>query len=117
MKGIIYKVTNIINGKIYIGQTIQSLKARWHRHCTIKGLSKAEMNTCIKRAIIKYGKENFTIEIIEECDSKLLNKRERFYISYFDSYCNDYNSTKGGSRWSKTFTDFRKGSERSRRTL
>lgn len=101
MKGIIYKVTNKINKKIYIGQTIQSLKDRWYRHCAKKSLSEAEMNMHIKRAILKHGKENFIIETLEECDSKLLNEREKFYIDYFDSYYNGYNSTKGGQRGMK----------------
>lgn len=101
MKGIIYKVTNKINGKIYIGQTIQSLKDRWYRHCAKKSLSEAEMNMHIKRAILKYGKENFTIEALEECDSELLNEREKFCIDYFDSYHNGYNSTEGGQGGAK----------------
>lgn len=101
MKGIIYKVTNKINGKFYIGQTIQSLKDRWYRHCAKKSLSEAEMNMHIKRAILKYGKENFTVEAIEECDSELLNEKERFYIDYFDSYHNGYNSTEGGQDGTK----------------
>lgn len=101
MIGIIYKVTNKINGKIYIGQTVQSLKDRWYRHCARKSLSKKEMNMHIKRAIFKYGKENFNIEILEECDSSMLNERERYYISYFDSYHNGYNSTPGGQDGAK----------------
>lgn len=96
MIGYIYKVTNKVNGKVYIGQTIQSVKDRWYEHCRTKNISKAEKNMHIKRAILKYGKENFILEILEECDASLLNDRERYYISYFDSYKNGYNSTEGG---------------------
>lgn len=103
MIGYIYKITNKINGKIYIGQTIQSVKDRWYRHCGKSGISKAELNTHFKRAILKYGKENFTIETIEVCDSTKLNDRERFYISYYDSYTNGYNSTIGGQDGLKPF--------------
>lgn len=103
MIGYIYKVTNKINGKIYIGQTIQSVKDRWHRHCGKSGISKAELNTHFKRAILKYGKENFTIETIEVCDSTKLNDREKFYISYYNSYINGYNSTIGGQGGTKPF--------------
>ena len=103
MIGYIYKVTNKINGKIYIGQTIQSVKDRWYRHCGKSGISKAELNTHFKRAILKYGKENFTIETIEMCDSTKLNDREKFYISYYNSYINGYNSTIGGQDGSKPF--------------
>lgn len=103
MIGYIYKVTNKINGKIYIGQTIQSVKDRWYRHCGKSGISKAELNTHFKRAILKYGKENFTIETIEVCDSTKLNDREKFYISYYNSYINGYNSTIGGQGGTKPF--------------
>lgn len=68
MQGFIYKITNKINGKVYIGQTIQSVKDRWHRHCGKKSIRSAEMSMHIKRAILKYGKENFIIETIETCD-------------------------------------------------
>ena len=60
MTGYIYKVTNKVNGKVYIGQTIQSVKARWQRHCNTKNKSKGEMQMQIKRAILKYGKEKYT---------------------------------------------------------
>lgn len=103
MIGYIYKVTNKINGKIYIGQTIQSVKDRWHRHCGKSGISKAELNTHFKRAILKYGKENFTIETIEVCDSTKLNDREKFYISYYNSYINGYNYTIVGQGDTKPF--------------
>lgn len=103
MIGYIYKVTNVINNKIYIGQTIQSIKNRWYRHCSKSGLSKSEMNTHFKKAILKYGKENFRIEILEICDSKLLNEREKHYINYYDSYRHGYNSTLGGQDGSKPF--------------
>lgn len=96
MDGIIYIITNKLNNKVYIGQTIQNLKDRWYRHCQKKCLSKAESNMAIKRAILKYGKENFTIEILETCDSSMLNERERFYISKYDSYKRGYNETIGG---------------------
>ena len=103
MTGYIYKVTNKINGKIYIGQTIQSVKDRWYRHCSKSGISEAELNTHFKRAILKYGKDNFTIETIEMCDSLQLDKREKFYISYYNSYKEGYNSTLGGKEGSKPF--------------
>lgn len=96
MQGFIYKVTNKINGKIYIGQTIQSVKDRWYRHCGKTGLSKGEMNMAVKRAILKYGKENFIVETIETCDQNLLNERERYYIQLYNSYKDGYNCTIGG---------------------
>lgn len=96
MIGYIYRVTNLINGKIYIGQTIQSVKDRWYRHCGKSGISQAELNTHFKRAILKYGKENFRVETVEICDSSELNEKEKYYIKYYNSYNEGYNSTLGG---------------------
>ena len=76
--GTIYKIENNINGKIYIGQTIQSLKTRFKRHCSFSALSDSEAKMPIKKAIKKYGKENFTISVVEECDDSEINDREIF---------------------------------------
>lgn len=102
MRGFIYKITNIINGKFYIGQTIQNVKERFYQHCATK-CSKAVSNMAIHRAIKKYGKSNFTVEVIEEIDSANLNDRERYWIKYYNSYNNGYNSTKGGQDGIKLF--------------
>ena len=104
MRGFIYKITNTINSKSYIGQTIQNVKERFYQHCAIK-CSKAVSNMAIHRAIKKYGKSNFTVEVIEEIDSANLNDRERYWIKYYNSYNNGYNSTKGGQDGCKPFKD------------
>ena len=102
MRGFIYKITNTINSKSYIGQTIQNVKERFYQHCATK-CSKAVSNMAIHRAIKKYGKSNFTVEVIEEIDSANLNDRERYWIKYYNSYNNGYNSTKGGQDGCKPF--------------
>lgn len=102
MRGFIYKITNKINGKSYIGQTIQNVKERFYQHCATK-CSQAILNMVIHKAINKYGKLNFTIEVIEEVESTNLNDRERYWIKYYDSYNNGYNSTKGGQDGIKLF--------------
>ena len=104
MRGFIYKITNTINGKFYIGQTIQNVKERFYQHCATK-CSKAVSNMAIHRAIKKYGKSNFTVEVIEEIDSANLNDRERYWIKCYNSYNNGYNSTKGGQDGCKPFKD------------
>ena len=104
MRGFIYKITNKVNGKSYIGQTIQNVKERFYQHCATK-CSKAVSNMAIHRAIKKYGKSNFTVEVIEEIDSANLNDRERYWIKYYNSYNNGYNSTKGGQDGCKPFKD------------
>lgn len=95
MLGIVYIITNSINGKVYIGQTIQSLKDRWYGHCRIN-CSKNEADMRIKRAILKYGKENFNIRELERCRVEDLDAREIYYIDLYNSFNNGYNSTKGG---------------------
>lgn len=95
MRGFIYKITNNVNGKVYIGQTIQTVKERFYQHCATK-CSDSVLNMAIHRAIKKYGKSNFTIEVIEEVDKDSLNDREKFWIEYYNSYNNGYNSTIGG---------------------
>jgi group I intron endonuclease len=100
MIGCIYKITNLINNKVYIGQTIQPLKDRWYRHCGKTG-SKNELEMPIKRAILKYGKHNFSIEKLEECEQCLLDSREIYYIEQYDSYNKGYNATKGGQKGAK----------------
>lgn len=102
MRGFIYKITNTINGKSYIGQTIQNVKERFYQHCATK-CSKVVSNMAIHRAIKKYGKSNFTVEVIEEIDSTNLNDRERYWIRYYDSYNNGYNSTEGSQDGIKLF--------------
>lgn len=97
MFGKIYKITNNINGKIYVGQTTKTLKERFQKHCWgTTSKDKYHLNMAIKMAIRKYGKENFTIELLEETEIDNLDKREIYWISYFDSYNKGYNCTLGG---------------------
>lgn len=90
--GIIYKIQNIINDKIYIGQTQISLEKRWNEH--LRDTKRRDYK--FHRAIRKYGEESFSKEIIEEVSDDMLNEREIYWISYYDSYHNGYNSTLGG---------------------
>lgn len=90
--GLIYKITNNINGKSYIGQTQLSLKKRWDEHIRASKIYDYKFY----RAIRKYGIECFSQEIIEEVPNKLLNEREIYWIAFYDTYKNGYNSTLGG---------------------
>jgi group I intron endonuclease len=90
---IIYKVTNTINGKIYVGQTVKSLKRRWSDHC-------AKSSTCLalKAAINLHGRENFTIEQIDVASNiDDLNKKEIKWIADLKSFGDlGYNLCLGG---------------------
>ena len=85
----IYKVTNKINGKVYIGQSVD-IGRRWRQHMT------AEDDIYFHKAIQKYGVENFEWEVIEQCKKKDLDEREIYWIEYYDSFNKGYNCTKGG---------------------
>lgn len=93
--GRIYLISNDINNKLYVGQTTQTLNKRFNGHCCYSK-SDRSVNMYIKRAIHKYGKDKFHILLIEECPIELLNEREKYWISFYDSYENGYNLTKGG---------------------
>lgn len=93
-KGIIYKITNLINEKEYVGCTIYPIKKRFEAH--IYRCLKTDSNTKFCNSIRKYGVENFNIEIIEECDISIIYEKEKFYINKFKSYDNGLNSTFGG---------------------
>lgn len=95
---VIYKLTNKLNGKVYIGKTEIEFRLRLnqHRSNSLNPNSK-NYNNYIYRAIRKYGWENFTWEIIDNAktESELIDK-EIYWIKYFGSFGNGYNMTEGG---------------------
>ena len=90
--GIIYKISCLENDKVYIGQTVQQMSKRWGSH--LKD-SKKKSNIKLHRAITKYGSENFIVSIIEECDIEILDDREVFWIDFYNSIVDGYNTTVG----------------------
>lgn len=93
--GYIYKITNTLNDKVYIGQTIKTVQKRFTQH---KNNSNKEYfsQIVLYKAFNKYGIENFICEEIEEVPNDKLDEREKYWIEYYDSYFNGYNSTLGG---------------------
>ena len=96
----IYKITNRINGKVYIGQA-HDIFLRWKQHRRVHETQNS--NYAIYRAFRKYGFENFDFSVIEELtdDINKLNEREKYWIKHYHSYvkdseCNGYNMTLGG---------------------
>lgn len=89
MYGYIYKTTNLVNGKIYIGQKKSE-----------KFLDRGYLGSgkYLHNALNKYGRENFCVELLEECDTKeILDEREKYYIQYYRNLnCAMYNIANGG---------------------
>lgn len=89
----IYKITNKINNKIYIGQS-NDIQRRFKEHQTKGSTSQIPLDIAIK----KYGKENFEFEILEECSLEELNDKETFWILKFNAIENGYNCNLGGDQ-------------------
>ena len=88
----IYKITNIKNQMCYIGQTKAGFKNRWRTHVK-RGLGCEEQtNNRLYTGLKEDGLENFTFQILEICEDKILTERERFYINFYDSKNWGYNS-------------------------
>lgn len=93
----IYKITNKINQKSYIGQSIH-IEERWKQHIySSNNINHSSYNDYIHKAIRKYGIDNFTWEILEICPREELNEKEIYWIAFYDSYNNGYNMTPGGN--------------------
>lgn len=126
---IIYKITNIINQKSYIGQTIRTFNQRYDAkgegvervykyHDKLKELGR-HYNEHLHRAIERYGANNFKVEIIEVCKTREeLNEREEYYIHLYNSSNSNfgYNKTKGGDGVRHTKEIIRKKKETRRNT-
>lgn len=97
----IYKITNKVNNKIYVGKTSSTIEERFKEHC-----SDSKKERCEKRplydAMNKYGINQFTIEVIEQVpNDKIASEREMYWIKKLNTYigfenCNGYNATLGG---------------------
>jgi len=93
-KGKIYKIVNNVNGLVYVGCTVNSLEHRFYEH--IYRCFKTDYKSKLYNSMKKYGLENFTIELIEECDLKIIYETEKKYIKEYNSYENGLNTTLGG---------------------
>lgn len=100
-QGIIYRVVNLKNNKVYIGQTIQKLEERKSKHYSVANNPNIK-GYYFQRALNKYIEQDWEWSILEKCDSNLLNEREIYWIKYYNSYKKGYNSTEGGAGISGT---------------
>lgn len=92
--GYIYKISNDVNEKIYIGKTSRSISLRWGEHK--KNAKTNKLDFPLYRAMRKYGIEHFSIEVIEKCNDEEIDDKEIYWIAYYQSYEKGYNCTKGG---------------------
>lgn len=88
----IYKITNDVNNKVYIGQTIRPIQQRFQRH--LNDAQNNVIDTHFARAIRLHGAEHFSIEEIDSATSQEeLNEKERYWINFYNSINNGYNET------------------------
>jgi len=93
---VVYLIRNLINGKVYVGQTTLTLRDRWN--CHLSAARNTSKPSYFQRAIKKYGADNFSIEVLIETDYETVNQLETFYIQKLDSTNHErgYNIQAGG---------------------
>lgn len=89
----IYKITNKLNNKAYIGQS-NNIERRFKEHQTKGASSRIPLDIAIQ----KYGKDNFLYEVLEECEIEQLNEKEKYWITTLETHLNGYNCNTGGEQ-------------------
>lgn len=93
----IYRITNLITGESYIGQS-SNIHRRWINHKSrYKNLKSTEYGSRLYNDMRIYGIDNFEFAVIEECAKDELLDKEKFWVAQLDSYDNGYNNTAGGN--------------------
>jgi group I intron endonuclease len=103
MSCLIYKITNMITNKVYIGQTWKTLEERWEQH--------QKLDSCIKlyNSIQFHGANKFKLEILSTVESQeIANDLEKHFIKYYDAIKNGYNIREGGAGGKFKLTDEQK---------
>ena len=93
----IYKVTNTVNGMVYIGQTKRDIAHRWKQHCVAARGEREHCKFKLQDAINEFGAECFTVEQIDvAATEEEANKKEMYWIAHYDATNNGYNTSIGG---------------------
>lgn len=93
----IYRITNLITGESYVGQS-SNIHRRWINHRSrYKNPKSGDYNSRLYNDMRVYGIENFEFSVIEECNKDELLNKEKFWVAQLDSYDNGYNGTAGGN--------------------
>ena len=107
----IYKIENKVNGKVYIGQSID-IDTRWYNHRNELNGNR-HCNEHLQNAWNKYGEHSFEFIIIEECTLDNIDEREIYWIDYYNSMDTGYgyNMTAGGQgrhgySWSEEYKEY-----------
>lgn len=115
----IYKIENKINGKVYIGQSVDIWKRiSAHKSHAFDKNNIHAYSLYLYTAMRKYGLDGFTYSLIEQCPKEMLNEREQYWISYYKSNERDrgYNMSDGGTnKYIKSMTSKSNISEKKRR--
>jgi group I intron endonuclease len=91
----IYKITNSINSKSYVGKTNGCIFVRFNQHVS-ESTKARSINRPLYRAFNKHGVANFSVELIEEVAEEEAATREIYWVAAFDTYKTGYNATIGG---------------------
>ncbi|WP_085521426.1 GIY-YIG nuclease family protein [Tuberibacillus sp. Marseille-P3662] len=106
MKGVIYKIENLVNGMVYVGQTVVGFETRTSAHKRAL-LRNEHNNDHLQRAWNKYGKDNFLFSVIEEISIDELDKKEIEWIAHHRKTTGSYNLESGGNK-NKTHSSYTK---------
>lgn len=91
----IYSLTNIVNGKMYVGKTTKPPQIRYNEHIE-ESKKERSKHRQLYAAIREYGVDNFKFQLIEKCEDDIAPNREQYYINLYNTFENGYNETLGG---------------------